>query len=158
MNDIEQEHLVERELHAFKQSLRRDRHEACYEVQRVLDFIRAHLFDESLNVDVILARCNIRSHGFSGRFKHQMKAAGRGRITMRRYIEQARLTGAQQLLQYDDLDLYLIASSVGYKHYETFCRAFKRFFGTSPSQYRQRRPVRASEELLRSAPLPANVP
>ena len=103
MNVIEQENLVERELHTYKQSLRSDLHGVCYNVEQVLDFMLVHLFDESLNVEAILSQCNIRSHCFSGCFKQQMRAVDRGHITMRRYIEQARLYGARRLLQYDGI-------------------------------------------------------
>ncbi|MGB3543990.1 helix-turn-helix transcriptional regulator [Rubrivirga sp.] len=57
--------------------------------------------------------------------------------SVRNYIEDARLLTAMGLLQELDVEIYLIADSVGYEHYETFCRAFKRVVGLAPSEFRE---------------------
>ena len=94
-----------------------------------LSFIHHRLFKESLNANAVY------EHFHTSRFRLRFKqAVGMG---VRAYIEHTRLLVAARLLSYPEIDLYLIASAVGYSHYATFFRAFKRRVGTPPSTYRE---------------------
>jgi AraC-like DNA-binding protein len=55
------------------------------------------------------------------------------------FVRQRRLVIGAQLLEATDSRIKEIADSVGYEHASSFARAFKQFFGISPSEYRRRR-------------------
>ena len=42
------------------------------------------------------------------------------------------------LIAYEEVDLFTVAMSVGYEHYATFYRAFRRQAGCTPSSFRDR--------------------
>lgn len=101
------------------------------DVGDVLAYIHDHLFDPDLNVNTVRAGCRLRDNNISTRFRMVL---GRG---IREHIEDLRMRAADQLLRETDLEVYLVAMAVGYDHQETFCRAFHRHFGDSPSRARE---------------------
>ena len=136
MNPIEQERVVEEELSAFIQTLEiRDPH-LSGDVQRALCYIHDHLFKETLTMYYVLEQCDVRSHSFNARFKFELLKSGRGRTTIWEYIQQQRVGAAKRLLQHKEIELFLIAVSLGFKHYETFTRVFRRYTNASPSTFR----------------------
>ncbi len=138
MGPIEQERLVEEELCVFIQTLRTTASSLPDDVQRVLDYMHEHLFEEALTMHDVLARCHVRSHSFNARFKFALFQAGWGQTSMWGYIQQQRVEAAKRLLQHQEIALFLIAVSVGFKHYETFTRVFRRYANESPSSFRHR--------------------
>jgi AraC-like DNA-binding protein len=56
--------------------------------------------------------------------------------TLREQITHLRLTRAAAMLQNEDMKLQAIAEAVGYRDAFTFSKAFKRWSGISPSDYR----------------------
>lgn len=96
----------------------------------VLEDIHTHLFDPDLNVAAVRRRCDLRDNNASTRFR---EAVGLG---IRDYIEKARIEAARHLLAATGAEVYLVAEGVGYDHPETFCRAFQRQLGMTPSEYR----------------------
>ncbi len=136
MNPIEQERIVEEELSAFIQTLEiRDPH-LSGDVQCVLRYIHDHLFQESLTVNEVLEQCHVRSHSFYTRFKFELLNSRWGRTTIWNYIQQQRVEVAKRLLQHKEIELFLIAVSLGFKHYETFTRVFRRHTNAAPSTFR----------------------
>lgn len=105
-------------------------------IAEILRFIHDHLFDSALNAAAARRSCGLRNNNVSTDFRI---AIGLG---LREYIEALRLQAAQRLLRSGDLEVYLVAMAVGYDHQETFCRAFQRQFGRTPSE--SRLAVRAS--------------
>jgi AraC-like DNA-binding protein len=99
------------------------------DVAAVLEFIHAHVFESSLNVNTVKQGCRIKNNNISTRFRI---ALGLG---IREYIEALRLHAASRLLQGERFEVYLVAMAVGYDHQETFCRAFRRHFGCPPSSH-----------------------
>lgn len=97
------------------------------EIAALLDFIHSNLFDRSLNVSTAKSSCHIRNNNISTRFRTTLG------LGIREYIETLRLEAAARLLRSHRFEVYLIAMAVGYEHQETFCRAFQRHFGYSPS-------------------------
>jgi transcriptional regulator GlxA family with amidase domain len=97
------------------------------DVAAVLEFIHAHVFESSLNVNTVKQGCRVKNNNISTRFR-----IGLG-LGIREYIEALRLYAASRLLQGQRFEVYLIAMAVGYEHQETFCRAFRRHFGCPPS-------------------------
>lgn len=126
-----QQRLLHRELAAFKSLLSDDSSQHPVNVQMLLDYVHTHLFEKQLNVNHALAACGLKDHNASSRFKLHM---GRG---LRAFIEDLRMMAAIRLLWHKDLDVYLIASGVGYKYHESFTRAFKRSVGHTPTEFRK---------------------
>ena len=106
------------------------------DVQRVLRYIHNHLFEESLTIHGVLEQCHVRSHSFNARFKYELLKSGQGPMTIWDYIQQQRVEAAKRLLRHKEIELFLIAISLGFKHYETFTRVFKRYANESPSAFR----------------------
>ena len=136
MNPIEQERIVEEELFAFIQTLEIRDPQLSGDVQRALCYIHTHLFEESLSMYYVLEQCHVRSHSFNARFKFELLKSGQGRTTIWEYIQQQRVGAAKRLLQHKEIELFLIAVSLGFKHYETFTRVFRRYNNASPSTFR----------------------
>jgi AraC-like DNA-binding protein len=115
------------ELSSFLRGLPRQAAPLPRDVAAVLEFIHAHSFESSLNVNMVKHGCRIRNNNISSRFRIVLG------LGIREYIETLRLYAASRLLQGQRFEVYLIAMAVGYEHQETFCRAFRRCFGCPPS-------------------------
>ena len=57
--------------------------------------------------------------------------------TLKQYTQRLRLEQAAYQLKIQDASILDIALNVGFNNHETFSRAFKRWFGVSPRQFRQ---------------------
>ncbi len=119
------------------------------DVREVLEYVHGHLFDPALNVTTVRAGCRLRDNNISTRFRMIL---GRG---IREHIEHLRMLAAERLLRESDLEVYLVAMAVGYEHQETFCRAFHRHFGDSPSRAREtaRENVKKTRQETASTPV-----
>lgn len=102
------------------------------QVCRLLAVIHRDLFDPTLNAAQARRRAGIGNNNVSTWFRHHV---GTG---IRDYLEELRLQAAAHLLAQPELEVevYLIGLSVGYEHQETFCRAFRRRYGCTPSLLR----------------------
>ena len=100
------------------------------DVGKLIQEIHTHAFKD-LNVSAFLSRCRIHGHNVSTRFRWTVGLGPRS------YLERFRIEAACRLLCQTDFAVYMIAMSVGYKYQETFCRAFQRTMGCSPSTYRR---------------------
>ena len=58
----------------------------------------------------------------------------------KRYVQHLRVEAAKRLLHHDELTATSAALAVGYEHYRTFARMFKRHAGCSPSAFRDSLP------------------
>ena len=63
------------------------------------------------------------------------------RLNYSRYITSLRLEQAAKLLTDTDDTALSIGYQVGYSAPNYFCRAFKKFYGISPSRYREEKRV-----------------
>ena len=138
MGPLEQERFVDTELNNYTQTLCLDDPCLSDDVRRVLRYIHAHLFEESLSMQQVLKQCHIRSHSFNARFKFELFRSGWGRTTIWTYIQQQRVEAAKRLLEHEGIELFLIAVRLGFRHYETFTRVFRRYANESPSAFRNR--------------------
>jgi AraC-like DNA-binding protein len=120
------------ELKCFREKIPPPPQEFPWEARVVLSYIHEHLFDPSLNVAAVRRDCRLRNNNISTRFRCLVG------IGLKEYIEARRLQAAHRLLCHADLEVYLIAMSVGYDHQETFFRAFQRRTGCTPSEWRLR--------------------
>ena len=102
-------------------------------INKVQDYIEKHL-DESLSVDFL---CQIS--GFS-QFHFQRIFASITGEPIYSFIKRIRLEkAAYMLLAKKDRPVIDIALSVGFSNQASFAKAFKKRFGTSSSQYRNKR-------------------
>lgn len=121
--------VIERTLSEAQRILSQIGLNAHPDVEKALCLIHRRLFDPSLNADVVYS--SISSSTFRLRFLKEVQT------TVRAYIENARLLVSARLLTYPEIDIYLIADAVGYAHYGTYFRAFRRHFDCAPSEYRE---------------------
>ena len=127
---LDKQELIGEVLSSFRAEIVPPRRELSWEVRAMLRYVHEHLFSPSLNVRAVRVSCRLRNNNVSTRFRC---AVGVG---LRDYIEAGRMAAAKRLLRHSDLEIYLIAMSVGYEHQETFCRAFRRQAGCTPSEWR----------------------
>jgi len=133
LSPIERDRLIFEELESVRKKI------AAYndasfppDVRALLCCLRKHLYEETCNVNAILACSGVTSPSLHARFKYHVGT------TIRRYLEQHRLKAARRLLQHDGLEIHVIAFSVGYTSYRTFGRAFRRYFGCTPTDCREK--------------------
>jgi AraC-like DNA-binding protein len=120
---------IEIELQRFLSENHPAHHRLPLQLARVVLYVHEHLFEPDLNVNSIKVNCRLRDNNVTMRFRCSL---GTG---LREYIERLRLEAADRLLRTGSYPVYLVAMSVGYNHQETFCRAFLRHFGCSPSSH-----------------------
>ena len=98
-------------------------------VQRMLRYAHDHLFEETLTVERVMADCGLRNHNVTSRFR---VAVG---IGMHEYIVNQRLKAAASVLSKNEVNIYLVASAIGYTE-EAFSRLFRQTYDCTPSEYR----------------------
>jgi|GEM_PF-6287417 len=103
-------------------------------IKKVLNIIENA---DSLNITVenIARESGLNSNYLSHLFKHE---TGKSFIE---YMTDLRMNKAQELLRTTDLKTYAIARMIGYSDSQYFSQVFKRYIGTSPSQFRKSGPV-----------------
>ena len=94
-------------------------------------YIRDHLQQITSPCDVAAA-LNCSYNTLRKRFRH---VTG---VSMGRYLQQARIDRARQLLVETDGPIWVVCQSVGYASDSSGIRAFKRLTGMTMGQYRRR--------------------
>lgn len=97
--------------------------------------------DEKLNMGIIKgARINmewlVEELNYPNRKKLERDFRRYLNTTYRNYIMQTRLTIASKMLCHECLSVKAVALSSGFSNSATFCNAFKKEFGSAPSEYR----------------------
>jgi AraC-like DNA-binding protein/effector-binding domain-containing protein len=101
------------------------------EFQPIFAYIAAHL-DQDVSLGALARKAKISPYHL-----HHVFSASTGE-TPKQLALRLRLGRAAVLLLISDDSVLDIALSCGFDSHEVFCRAFRRRFGTTPSQYRQR--------------------
>lgn len=99
-------------------------------IDKIVKVINERLGDPNLNIEVLASEV-----GFSRTHLNRKMKEVFG-ITPREYIRNMRLRKACELLEKKDVDISMIAYSVGFSAQSYFSTAFKNYMGVSPSDYR----------------------
>lgn len=130
MDVAERVALIEDELAAFREGLSVS-DEAPESVRLATTRLHEFLFDPELTVARVREHLGLTGATFSARFRRHHGC------TPACYIRQLRVEAAKSLLRYDELPITDIAFYVGYEHYRTFARVFKRLTGHSAQAFRE---------------------
>jgi len=110
----------------------RDHGAALSKLRPLLLHIRQNLFSSGLNVQALKRACGVRDNSVSTAFG---RAIG---MPPRPYIEARRLETAERLLRDTALPVHQIGELVGFSSEAVFYRAFRRWRGEAPREFRQR--------------------
>ena len=108
------------------------------QVNRVIDYINSHL-NEPLRVETLAREVCLSEYHFHRimrAYLHEPLAT---------YIARQRVERAVMYLQMKNIRLAQVAEMVGYETPQSLSKAFKQFFGISPTAYRKRRAERYEE-------------
>lgn len=103
-----------------------------YKIRAALAYIENHYTRPELALKDVAAHVGMLASSFSQAFKQEMN---QGYI---RYVIQLRMRQAERLLSQTTMNAYEIAKEVGYDNYAHFNKAFKKYSGSSPKQFRDR--------------------
>ena len=92
--------------------------------------LHERLFDVDLHIGEIKKSCRLTNCYISSRFRYYIG------MTPSNYVVQQRLEAACILLEQSNLPVSDIAFEVGYKRPNSFTMAFKRYYGITPTLYR----------------------
>ena len=127
-----------------RERIRRDRQRVSSQIQPLLVYLEEHLFDPDLDANQLKRACGVRDHSLPVHFHNALE------LPPYAYIEDCRLQTACRLLRDTKLKIWQIAQLLGYSTIQVFSRAFQRWAGVRPSQYRQRERRRREEIPARS--------
>jgi AraC family transcriptional regulator of arabinose operon len=99
-------------------------------ISRCLDYMRQHL-DEPLHLDRLARVANLSPSHFSATFQKET-----GHAPME-YFVRLRLERAADLLTSTNCSVKEVALQLKYTDPANFCRAFRKLFGTTPSEYQE---------------------
>ena len=120
--------------------IRRDRQRVSSQIQPLLAYLEEHLFDPDLDANQLKRACGVRDHSLPVHFHNALD------LPPYAYIENCRLQTACRLLRDTNLKVWQIAQLLGYSTLQVFSRAFHRWSGIRPSQYRSKERRRLEEE------------
>lgn len=96
-------------------------------------YIEEHYMNPNLSIKEVCREVHMSSSYFSSIFK---QSTGRSFVE---YLTQYRLDKAKELLKFNDMKTFEIASMVGYVDPHYFSVIFKKHAGETPTEYRQRK-------------------
>ncbi len=102
-------------------------------IQEAKEYIREHYANPELSVELLCRHLHMSPAYFSTVFK---KATGQTYVN---YVTEVRLKKAVELLNETDDKTYVIAGKVGYQEQNYFSYVFKKWYGVSPTKYRETR-------------------
>ncbi len=116
------------------QRIRRDRRRASVRVAELLAVIEERLLDPDFDVTALLRECGQRDKNVSTRFANELI------FTPKAYILDGRMELAGRMLIDSTLQAWRIGAQVGYLDASAFGRAFKRWSGKTPGEFRKEEP------------------
>lgn len=115
------------QLEQYRQNI--DREVVHPRLHLATDYINLH-FTEAISLDDIANSADLSVSHLHMLFRDHMK------VTPRQFLIQKRMRSAGHALVTTNDSIKVIASNFGYANTENFCRAFRKFFGRSASDYR----------------------
>jgi two-component system response regulator YesN len=100
-------------------------------MEKIVRLLNDSYMQTDLCLDAVANRFNISKGYLSQFFKEQTG------VNFSDYLENLRMTQAKESLLNTDLPVHEIAIQSGYSSSNTFCRAFKRIYGISTTEYRR---------------------
>jgi AraC-like DNA-binding protein len=97
---------------------------------QVLEILASYLGQEDLGVGFISGICGLSPRTLQRRL-------ARERTTLSELVDRARFEAATRLLTESDLGLVDICVTAGYRNHSSFSRAFRRWAGVTPRDYRR---------------------
>lgn len=101
-------------------------------VEECTAYILQNLNREELSVNEIAAHFYLNPIYLNRIFKKQNK------ITISQFMIREKMSLAAQLLKNPDSSAIAVANQVGYQNYSYFSTMFKKYYGCTPSQYREK--------------------
>ncbi len=101
-------------------------------VKSAREYTQARYHESDLNIKKVCRHLHISPGYFSSIFKKEMK------MTYLTYLVQLRMEMAKELLRTTELRTFEIAEKVGFSEANYFSNCFKKNFGISPSEYRNK--------------------
>lgn len=112
--------------------IRLDRARAPQRLKPLLAYIEDNLFDSTLDVNQLKRSCGVRDNSVPIQFHSAVGRPPHG------YIEDRRLETACRLLADTNLKIWQISELLGYSSIQVFSRAFSRWSGQRPTQFRKK--------------------
>jgi AraC-like DNA-binding protein len=101
----------------------------------VRSYLREHFPDKNLTLSAVAERFKISEYHLSRSFK------ARFGTTVYGFLEDVRISRAEELLADTDDPVRKIADTVGYGSSSSFCRSYRKRRGVSPTQFRHLRTI-----------------
>ena len=101
-------------------------------IEKAILFLRTH-FSENPSLDTTAAHVHFNADYFAAQFKKQV---GKTYYT---YLTELKLEQAKNLILETDMALSIICFKCGFGNQSNFLRQFKRYFGSTPTQMRQKK-------------------
>jgi YesN/AraC family two-component response regulator len=89
-------------------------------------------YRDPINLQIVAERLNVSSNYLSAVFKQELK------IGFIEFLIEFRMMKAKELMKDPTLKIQTIGSMVGYGDQNYFARAFRKRFGVSPTEYREK--------------------
>ena len=102
-------------------------------VDKITAFIDENYNDPNLSLATIARFVKLTENYVSSFFKENKG------ITIQNYIQQKRMTKAAELLEKTSMPVSEIVEQIGYNSTNTFYKAFKRYYGITPKNYKEYR-------------------
>ena len=101
-------------------------------IEKAILFLRTH-FSENPSLDTTAAHVHFNADYYAAQFKKQVGK------TYYAYLTELKLEQAKNLILETDIALSVICFKCGFGNQSNFLRQFKRYFGNTPTQMRQKR-------------------
>ena len=99
--------------------------------KKIEQYVDEHFAEYGFGLSVIAEHCNLSETYFSQIFKEMMGE------NFSAYVEKKRMAYAYKLIVETDMIIDAVAEKTGYSNTNAFRKAYKRFYGISPSQSRK---------------------
>ncbi len=109
----------------------KDQYDSIYKLNEIRAFIDSHYNDTQMSLEMLADRFNINQTFLSRLFKIRFSK------NFSDYLTEKRVERSMELLAHSKMNIDEVARSVGYSHYVSFSRAFKKIVGITPGKYRQ---------------------